>query len=156
MRCYLMLPRSNLNWKNPLIKLCRKLCICTDWQMFKPSSTFMLWRDGTGWQAFLFLWQGCILPLSPGPWPGWFFCPEKNWFRSNATFLFSKNKWKTRETDKCLHCLTQQVKTKRGYLNSKTVFLANSWLLRNGHKLKISEWNASLPHSKSLSILKQI
>ena len=76
--------------------------------------------------------QGCILPPCPqGHGQGGFLSRKRidERFQSNATFSFSKIKWKTLETDKSYLCLPQQIKS--GYLNSITFFLANSWLLNN-------------------------
>ena len=83
--------------------------------------------------------QGCILPPYPqGYGQGGFFAQKKvdEGFKSNATLLFSKLKWKIWETDKSYLCLPQQVK--RGCSISRTFFLANSWVLRKGSKQLIS------------------
>ena len=77
-------------------------------------------------------------------------------FSLNATFLFSKTKWKTWETDNSYLCLPQLVK--RGYFNSRTFFVINSWLLRKGSQQffspkKITEifWNFNRNFTEDLS-----
>ena len=63
--------------------------------------------------------QGCIRPPCPqGHGQGGFLLRKEIYgrYQSLATFIFSKMKWKTWETDKSYLCLSQQVK--RGYLNS--------------------------------------
>ena len=109
------------------------------------------WLTGNKWYSMNFrgwhftqglIWlssfkrQGCILPPCPqGHGQGGLLWRKEIYgrFQSLATFIFSKMKWKTWETDKSYLCLSQQVK--RGYLNSTNFFLlANSWLLRKGSR----------------------
>ena len=101
--------------------------------------------------------QRCILPPCPqGHGQGGFLSRKKihERLQSNATFLFSKIKWKTCETDKSYLCLPQQVK--RVYLNSRAFFLAHSGLLRKGSEQLFSHKDLLKFSKFSIEILQRI
>ena len=124
-----VVPINALGKKKILIKL---NCVNVTWIIYSQACYFFIFFSKFLLQCVPCM-QGCSFYPVPRAMARVVFVSIKKIderFQSNATFLFSKNKWKTWETDKSYLCLPQQVK--RGGLNFKNFFLANSRLLRMG------------------------